>query len=118
MHRASTLKARQLRRVSTPYERVLWKLLRDRQLDDFKFRRQHPIGRYVADFASVAAMLVVELDGRIHDEQQDYDAVRDQFLGDNGWKVLRFSNRDLTGHPEGVWLAIEAQLATPIGNEN
>ncbi len=108
MQRASTASARRLRRVSTPFETALWQLLRDRQLEGFKFRRQHPIGRYFADFACPGAMIVVELDGRIHDQQIEYDAVRDEYLRAAGWKVLRFSNSDLAHCREGVW----SQIAT------
>ena len=110
MQRASTSNARRLRRASTPCEVTLWKLLRDRQLEGFKFRRQHPIGRYFADFACASAMIVVELDGRIHDDQLEYDAMRDQYIELVGWKVLRFSNHDLIHNREGVWLQIAAQL--------
>jgi very-short-patch-repair endonuclease len=63
--------ARELRQELTPAEKVLWQALRDKQLAGFKFRRQHPIDRFIADFYCAACKLIVELDGGIHDEQQD-----------------------------------------------
>lgn len=110
MQRASTRRARDLRRASTPYERQLWELLRRKQLEGFKFRRQHPIGHYYADFACPAAMIVVELDGQGHDEQLEYDAIRNAYMEAAGWKVLRFSNRDLMSDKEAVWHSIAAYL--------
>jgi very-short-patch-repair endonuclease len=65
----------------------LWGRLRNRQLDGFKFRRQHPIGPLIVDFACPATRLVVELDGPDHDPQQD--ARRDRLLSERGWRVLR-----------------------------
>jgi very-short-patch-repair endonuclease len=64
-------RARVLRKNATDAERRLWRYLRDRQLDGFRFRRQVPLGRYVADFACLSARLVVELDGSQHAERQD-----------------------------------------------
>ncbi len=87
--------ARLLRRNQTDSETQMWGVLRDRRLKNYKFRRQHPIDRYVADFACVSAQLIVELDGPIHDETVEQDQVRDKFLADNGWQILRFSNAEL-----------------------
>ena len=71
--------AKSLRREMTDGERLLWKRLRSEQLG-FKFRRQHPLGGYVADFACLAPKLIVEIDGSQHVDQQAYDAKRDVFL--------------------------------------
>ncbi len=95
-------RARQLRREQTLYEAVLWKILRARQLENYKFRRQHPIPPYIADFACIASKLVVELDGRIHDETIERDRNRDAVIQEQGWCVLRFSNMQLVRHREGV----------------
>lgn len=86
--------ARRLRRDMTATEKLLWQALRGRQLQGFKFRRQVPIGPYVADFACLTARLIVELDGAPHNdlERQDHDAFRDEWLTQQGWKVLRFQN--------------------------
>ena len=75
-------------------EALLWRLLRDRRLHGLKFRRQVPIGRYVADFACAAHGLIVEADGPHHDPAQD--AIRDDALRSLGWRVLRFPNAALT----------------------
>ena len=101
------LAARTLRREATDGERLMWLLLRDRRLQGIKFRRQVPIGPFVADFASVAHRLVVELDGSQHAESA-YDARRDAFMRANGWRVLRFWNNDLTQNREGVLTVIVA----------
>ena len=74
----------------TDGERLLWQKLRSEQLG-VKFRRQHPLGGYVADFACLAPKLIVEIDGSQHADQQDYDARRDLFFKHHGFDVMRFS---------------------------
>ena len=81
-------------------ERVLWALLRNRRLDDLKFRRQVPIGPYIADFVCFARRLIVEADGPLHDPEPD--AVRDAWLRSQGFRVLRFPNSRITLYPELV----------------
>jgi very-short-patch-repair endonuclease len=76
-------------------ERLLWSELRDRKLDGLKFKRQHLIGRYIADFVCLEKNLVVELDGGIHKLKQEADAVRDATLQTFGYRVLRISNDEL-----------------------
>jgi very-short-patch-repair endonuclease len=85
--------ARRLRRDMTVAEAVLWRGLRDRG-EGAKFRRQVPLGPYVADFVCIAARLIVELDGPPHDaaDQRLHDSRRDAWLRSQGWRVLRFSN--------------------------
>ena len=85
---------RRLRREQTDAERKLWSLLRSRQLEAYKFRRQHPIGPYIADFCCLERLLVIELDGGQHLEQADYDKRRDDFLHDKGFRVLRVWDND------------------------
>ena len=94
--------ARQLRRQLTPQERRLWYLLRDRRFARYKFRRQHPMGPYILDFACCAVRLVVELDGGQHDERAGYDARRTAWLRRQGWRVLRFWNNELMENKEAV----------------
>ena len=92
----------------------LWCLLRGHKLNGWKFRRQHPIGEYVVDFACLAAGLVVELDGAAHDHerQSDYDDRRQAWLESQGYKVLRFSADYPEGdYLEGVWETIERELS-------
>jgi very-short-patch-repair endonuclease len=103
-------KARRLRKASTPEERVLWQLLR-RHLARAKFRRQVPVGSYFVDFVSHSAKLIIELDGGHHAFQHDYDELRTRFLQGQGYRVMRFWNRDIVENLEGVTAAIEKALA-------
>ena len=108
-----TKRAKRLRRDSTNVERKLWRHLRDRGIGHAKFRRQHPIGRYVVDFACIEAGLVVELDGGQHVDQQEYDADRTGYLESKGFQVIRFWNNEVLENIEGVLGAIEAALKKP-----
>ena len=110
--KANITRARELRRAITLPERTLWKLLRAHQMEGLHWRRQHPIGNYYADFACQTAMLVVELDGRSHDDTQDADANRDAALNGLGWTTLRIPNRDLMRDPESVWQTILDQMVS------
>ena len=93
--------ARSLRRDMTEAEAKLWRELRDRRLDRIKFRRQAPIGKYVADFACLEARLIVEIDGSQHTESA-HDAVRDAELKSRGFRVLRFWNDDVLREIDSV----------------
>jgi very-short-patch-repair endonuclease len=84
--------AKRLRREMTPAERRLWKALRRNALDGFHFRRQQVIEGYIADFYCDAAKLAIELDGSVHQEQWQYDELRDQTIAGIGVRVLRISN--------------------------
>lgn len=88
--------ARALRRNATPAEVRFWRLVKNRQLG-FRFRRQHTLGPYVADFACLEALLVVELDGDQHGrgDRPARDAERDRFLAEQGFEVLRIPNSDV-----------------------
>lgn len=112
LRRERTARARELRQNQTLYEGILWKLLRDRRLEGHKFRRQHPIDRFVADFACAEAKLVIELDGNSHDERIEQDAVRDEFLAQNGWHTLRIPNAELMQNGNGVVLTVLHSIAT------
>ncbi len=104
---------RQLRRDQTEAERHLWESLRNRRLGGFRFRRQHLIGPYYADFACAEARLVVELDGSQHLLQSGHDALRNTYLERNGYRVLRFWNDDALARTGEVLEAILAVLRTP-----
>jgi very-short-patch-repair endonuclease len=84
--------ARDLRQRMTPAEQRLWQALRGQRLAGLRFRRQHPVGPFVLDFARAERLLAIELDGAIHLEQQDQDAARTELLEVYGWQVLRFPN--------------------------
>jgi very-short-patch-repair endonuclease len=88
----SLTNSRKLRREMTDAERAIWKLLRGRRFADLKFRRQFPIGPYIADFCCVERKLVVELDGGQHVDDQVYDDEREEFIGTQGYRVVRFWN--------------------------
>jgi very-short-patch-repair endonuclease len=85
-------RARQLRKELTPAEQLLWTQLRNRRLAGLKFRRQHPIGRFIVDFYCPAHKLVVEIDGPVHEFQEDQDLARADYLQQRGYRVVRFRN--------------------------
>jgi very-short-patch-repair endonuclease len=101
--------ARILRRAMTESERKLWSGLRSEQLG-VKFRRQHPVGNYIADFACLAPKLIVELDGSQHQAQEGYDARRDAFLRGQGFDLLRFGSNEPFIQFDGVLQAIANRL--------
>jgi very-short-patch-repair endonuclease len=94
--------ARHLRKNATDAERLLWSRLRRRQLGNWRFRRQRPIGPYVCDFVCLEASLIVELDGSQHAKQMTYDANRDAYLRHYGYRVLRFWNGDVMARMDNV----------------
>lgn len=118
--------ARELRQKQTKAEEVFWELVRNRKFNNLKFRRQHQIGNYIADFYCDEFKIVIEFDGSIHNsiEQQKHDSKRDKFLTSSGFKVLRFKNEDIFNNPENVFEKIEnvisantisAHSPTPFG---
>ncbi len=102
--------ARGLRKRQTDAERLLWRRLRNRQLEGRKFRRQQVVGGYIADFLCLDPMLVIELDGGQHAEQQDRDEKRSRFLGGLGYRVMRFWNSDVLANTDGVLESIRMAL--------
>lgn len=102
---------RRLRRGQTDAEQALWWQLRNRRLHGWKFRRQHRIGPYFADFVCLEARLVIELDGSQHLEQRPYDRTRTAHLKREGFEVLRFWNDDVLRETQAVLLAIITALA-------
>ncbi|MHB9037399.1 MAG: endonuclease domain-containing protein [Armatimonadota bacterium] len=95
-------RARDLRRRQTPIEARLWKCLRAGQLDRFKFRRQHPVGRFITDFCCEEVRLVVEVDGDTHVEQEEYDEARTAHFVSLGYSVMRVTNREVLSNMAGV----------------
>lgn len=104
---------RELRQKSTTAEELLWQCLRRKQLGGLKFRRQHPIGRYIADFCCTEATLIVEIDGSVHTEiqQSRYDEVRDRELELNGNRVVRLRNDEVLMQPEQALAMIIAAIS-------
>jgi very-short-patch-repair endonuclease len=101
----------------SPPEVLIWVRLRDRSADFPAFRRQHPVGPYVADFFCTAARLVVEIDGATHSEdaQVAHDKRRDAYLRDRGLEVIRVTGADVMADPDGcadgIVLAALARMA-------
>ena len=101
-------RARQLRHTQTGAEAQLWRALRNRQLGGLKFRRQVPIDRFIVDYCCVERRLVVEVDGTVHDveEQAAYDVARTAALEMLGYRVIRFANRQVEGQLADVLTTI------------
>jgi very-short-patch-repair endonuclease len=104
--------AKRLRKHSTDTERHLWRYLRNRQVESFKFRRQQPVGSYVVDFGNLEKKVVIELDGGQH-ALDPGDKIRDEWLRAEGYKVLRFWDNEVFSNLEGVLEIIRNALLTP-----
>ncbi|RRR65921.1 MAG: endonuclease domain-containing protein [Candidatus Viridilinea halotolerans] len=104
--------ARQLRQTQTLAESQLWEQLRGRRLDGWKFRRQHPVDRFIVDFYCAEQRLVVEVDGSIHAEaeQAAYDLERSAILQAAGYRVIRFSNEQICSEMPVVLQTLRAAL--------
>ena len=99
-------RARELRANMSPPERALWHILRAHRLDGIKFTRQVECGPYYIDFAARQPRLAIELDGETHADRESQDAGRTRFLESQGWRVIRFTNYEIGGNPDGVAEAI------------
>ena len=114
------MRARELRHSSTDAENVIWQRLRARQLAGYKFRRQHSVGPYFADFACIEAGLIIELDGRQHFEPGalQADEVRSLRLRDAGFHVLRFDDRQALTETDAVLEHVLHWLVTHYPHPN
>ena len=101
-------RSRELRRDPSRAERIRWELIRAHRMEGIKFRRQHPIDRYFADFACVSRKLIIEIDGDHHADQVEADAHRTAVMERHGWRVVRFAANEVVQNPEGIWVAIRA----------
>jgi very-short-patch-repair endonuclease len=101
--------ARQLRHRLTPAETKLWQALKNRQLENLRWRCQHPIGRFIVDFYCPARRLIIEVDGGIHQLQQEYDLARTEHLQEYGYTVIRFSNEAVENDLDSVLATIYKQ---------
>ena len=104
--------AKKLRINSTDTEKYLWKYLRGRQLEGFKFRRQQPIGKYIADFINLERKIIIEVDGGQHLENKK-DKLRDKWLEEQGYEVLRFWDNEVLTNIEGVMESIRKKIYSP-----
>jgi len=101
---------RSLRKGMTDAEQALWRILRGRQVDGIKFRRQHPFGNYILDFVCLENKLIIEVDGGQHVEQAEYDEVRTRQLQRAGFHVLRLWNNEvlleIEAVKEKIWMTV------------
>jgi very-short-patch-repair endonuclease len=115
LHNRNYLKdyRRELRNNLTPAEAELWKHLKNGQLNDRKFRRQHSIGNYILDFYCPSERLAVELDGQVHNSAiaEHFDYERDNILKELGIKVLRFENKDVFENLSAVLQEISSNFS-------
>ncbi len=101
-----------MRQEPTRAENALWERLRNRQILGFKFRRQHPIDRFIVDFCCTEAGLVIEVDGPIHDRKEEEDTERQKRLEQLNMRVIRFDNETILQSPDSVMRKIEEVLTT------
>ena len=104
------MRSRELRQRMTLPEKVLWQFLRGCSFAGLRFRRQHPIGDYIADFCCPQKKLVVELDGGCHNTTEQEDSERDDFLKKRGFRVLRFSNDHVFDRIDSILQTIADEL--------
>ena len=111
--KVSRKRARFLRRTMTKAEVILWTRLRGKQLGGHKFRRQHPIGPYIADFACTSQQIVLEVDGWTHssDAEREHDQRRTEFMAELGWTVIRVENDDVYSEEDRTLNYILARMA-------
>jgi very-short-patch-repair endonuclease len=102
--------ARALRREMTEAEKQIWQRLRSRQTEGFRFRRQVPLGRFIADFVCHEARLIIEIDGGQHDPSSEEEVRRSRFLESQGYRVLRFWNNEVLENLDGVQTVIAQDL--------
>jgi len=104
--------AKELRANMPEAEHRLWSFLRNKQLDGYRFRRQHPVGKYIVDFACVREKLVIEVDGATHGDDMEitYDVQRSKFLESQGWKIICYGNEEIYKNIDDVQDDIYAHL--------
>lgn len=102
-----------LRKRPTDAERLLWKQLRLKQMEGFKFRSQQPIDHYIVDFVCFEKRIIVEVDGGQHAIQKENDTIRDTYLRQQGFRVLRFWNNDVMQNLNGVLDIIRENCLSP-----
>ena len=99
------IRARELRKNTTPQEQKLWDILRKKNFHGLKFTRQFPIGNYIVDFVCRSKKIVIEVDGGQHNEESNIksDKIRTEYLNSKGYKVIRFWNNEIEQNLEGVY---------------
>ena len=114
----NTQRARALRKNQTDAEQLLWKYLRSRQLNGFKFRRQVPIGPYIVDFLCMSLKLIVEVDGSQHMSNLQYDNSRTLYLENHGFHVVRYWNNEVLSQTGCVLEALTLTLSQREREQN
>jgi len=102
--------ARNLRKNTTEAEAILWNEIRNKKIKGYKFRRQHPLSNYIADFYCHEARLVIEVDGEIHEYSKEYDECRSSMLNEYGITIIRFSNNEIFNDLNSVISRIYLEL--------
>jgi very-short-patch-repair endonuclease len=104
--------AKRMRYAPTPAEHVMWEILNTGELSQYKFRRQHPIGNFIADFYSHRLVLVIEIDGGYHLEtaQKEFDIIRDEDMHRLGISVLRLKNEEVISGQETVMRKLKSTI--------
>jgi very-short-patch-repair endonuclease len=110
------MRAKELRQEMTNAEKVLWQRLRNHQLGGFKFRRQAPMGHFIADFYCAECKLTIEIDGDIHDLQAKQDKMRTEEMESFGYRVVRFRNKQVEKDIESVLKSILEACRLPSPN--
>jgi very-short-patch-repair endonuclease len=107
--------ARDMRKAPSEAEREMWRILRRKKIDGFRFRRQYPIAGYIADFVCLSANLIIEVDGGQHGEEaaQKYDERRTSVLNEDGFRVLRFWAHEVLKYREAVFRTVWRELHQP-----
>ncbi len=111
----SVTRARDLRKRMTSAEIILWSRLRRHLAGGHHFRKQHPVGPYIADFVCTQSRLVIEVDGGTHstDAEREHDRRRDLYLTSHGWKIFRITNEDVYKHLDVVLEGIDFHMQPP-----
>ena len=104
-----------LKENPTEAEQILWKYLRGKQTG-YKIRRQHIIDDFITDFVCLSKKLVIEVDGKIHLQQKEYDRLRTARLNELGYQVIRFTNEEVLGNPDKVQAKVKEYLEGTADN--
>ncbi|MFZ4815676.1 MAG: endonuclease domain-containing protein [Phototrophicaceae bacterium] len=106
--------AHQMRHEPTPAENTLWQRLRRDQLSQWHFRRQYAIERFIVDFICLKGRLIIEVDGEIHEQQVDYDMIRQAYLESLGYRMIRFTNTQVLNEIDIVLTEIVQVLSNDV----
>ncbi len=102
--------ARENRKNQTPAENKMWSILKNRQINGYKFLRQKPLNNFIADFYCAELMLVIEVDGDSHIEQREYDMLRSEKLEEYGIKVIRYQNNEIISNIDKVFKNLKEKI--------